>query len=45
MRMYEKVGVKLEKMRNDAKRADPLITLPLELIDFIILRTDFRSMV
>ena len=42
--MCEKVEGKVEKMRNDAKRTDPLTTLPLELINLIMLMTDFRSM-
>jgi len=44
MEMCEKVEGKVERMRYDAKRTDPLIILPLELIDFIMLMMDFRSM-
>lgn len=44
MGMCEKVEGKVEKIRSDAKRTDPLIVLPLELIDFVMLMADFRSM-
>ncbi|KAF8417251.1 hypothetical protein EV426DRAFT_383769 [Tirmania nivea] len=43
--MCEKVEARVEKMRNDAKRTDPLSALPLELVDLIMLMTDFRSMI
>ncbi|KAF8458064.1 hypothetical protein BGX38DRAFT_643022 [Terfezia claveryi] len=45
VKMYEKVEGKVEKMKSDAKRTDPLIILPLELIDLVMLKMDFRSMV
>lgn len=42
-KMRKKVEEKVRIIDYDAKRADPLTTLPLELIDSIMMFLDFRS--